>query len=192
MPDRISRAGIARTFQSVALFGDMTVLDNVVVGLHHTFARVGLLGVLLATPRARREERAARVRAQLLLAFVGLGDLAAERARNLPYGRQRLLEIARALAQDPALILLDEPAAGLTSGEIEAVDAIIRRMKAAGLSILLIEHHMDLVMNVSDRITVLDFGQKIAAGPPAEIQRDARVISAYLGAPVEELPTATA
>ena len=187
VPDRISRAGIARTFQNVALFGDMTVLDNVVVGLHHTFAKVGLLGVLLATARARREERAARGRAQLLLDFVGLGDLAAERARNLPYGKQRLLEIARALAQDPALILLDEPAAGLTSGEIEDVDAIIRRIKAAGLSILLIEHHMDLVMNVSDRITVLDFGQKIAAGPPAEIQRDARVISAYLGAPAEEL-----
>ena len=187
VPDRISRAGIARTFQNVALFGDMTVLDNVVVGLHHTFQKVGLLGVLLATPRARREERAARARAQLLLDFVGLGDLAAERARNLPYGRQRLLEIARALAQDPALILLDEPAAGLTSGEIEDVDAIIRRIKAAGLSILLIEHHMDLVMNVSDRITVLDFGQKIAAGPPAQIQRDARVISAYLGAPAEEL-----
>lgn len=187
VPDRISRAGIARTFQNVALFGDMTVLDNVVVGLHHTFQKVGLLGVLLATPRARREERAARARAQLLLDFVGLGDLATERARNLPYGRQRLLEIARALAQDPALILLDEPAAGLTSGEIEDVEAIIRRIKAAGLSILLIEHHMDLVMNVSDRITVLDFGQKIAAGPPAEIQRDARVISAYLGAPAEEL-----
>lgn len=191
-PHNISRAGIARTFQNVALFGDMTLLDNVLVGLHHTFSRITLLDLFTASPRARREERAARARAQLLLEFVGLGDLANERARNLPYGKQRLLEIARALAQNPALVLLDEPAAGCTAGEISAIDKIIGKMKAAGLSILLIEHHMDLVMNVSDRVSVLDFGQKIASGTPAEIQRNERVISAYLGAPADELPPAAA
>ena len=190
LPNHISHLGIARTFQNVALFGDMTVIENVMVGLHHTFHRTSLLDIFFASPRARREERAARGRAQLLLDFVGLGNLAAERAKNLPYGRQRLLEIARALAQNPALVLLDEPAAGLTSGEIADVDKIICKIKAAGLSTLLIEHHMDLVMNVSDRITVLDFGQKIAEGSPAEIQRNERVISAYLGAPIEELPPA--
>lgn len=182
-PNAISRAGIARTFQNVALFGDMTVLENVLVGLHHTFHSgvVGLLHVLLATPRAKREEREARARAQSLLDFVRLGHLTNERAKNLPYGKQRLLEIARALAQDPSLILLDEPAAGLTSGEITEVDELIDKLRARGLAVLLIEHHMDLVMAVSDEITVLDFGQKIAEGKPAEIQMNERVISAYLG-----------
>lgn len=179
-PHDVSRAGIARTFQNVALFGDMTVLENVLVGLHHTFGG-GLLHVLFATPRAHREEREARVRAQALLDFVGIGKLAAERARNLPYGQQRLLEIARALAQNPRLILLDEPAAGLTSGEIAVVDELIDKLKARGLSVLLIEHHMDLVMAVSDEITVLDFGQKIAEGTPPEIQQNERVLGAYLG-----------
>ena len=192
MPHHISRSGIARTFQNVALFGEMSLLDNVMVGLHHTFRKIGLLDIFISSPRARREERAARARAQVLLDFVGLGALAGESAKNLPYGKQRLLEIARALAQDPALILLDEPAAGCTAGEIAAIDDIIDKLKAAGLSILLIEHHMDLVMNVSDRITVLDFGQKIAAGTPAEIQRNECVISAYLGAPADELPPSAA
>jgi branched-chain amino acid transport system permease protein len=180
LPHEVSRSGIARTFQNVALFGHMTVLENVLVGLHHTYGG-GLLRVLLRTPGARREDRQARLRAQALLEFVGLGELAGEQARSLPYGKQRLLEIARALAQDPALILLDEPAAGLTSGEIAAVDQLIVALKARGLGILLIEHHMDLVMAVSDEVTVLDFGQQIARGKPEEIQRDERVISAYLG-----------
>jgi branched-chain amino acid transport system permease protein len=184
-PHTISRTGISRTFQNVALFGEMTVLENVLVGLHHTF-HGGLLHVLFHTPRARREEKEARARAQSLLDFVGLGHLAAERARNLPYGQQRLLEIARALAQDPALILLDEPAAGLTSGEITVVDDLIDKLKARGLSILLIEHHMDLVMAVADEITVLDFGKKIAEGAPDEIQQNERVISAYLGTTVHD------
>ena len=188
-PSGVSRLGIARTFQNVALFGDMSVLENVLIGLHHTFSG-NLFPVLLRTPKAKREEREARARAQALLEFVGIGDLAGERARNLPYGRQRLLEIARALAQDPALILLDEPAAGLTSGEIAAVDAIITKIRDQGIGILLIEHHMDLVMAVSDEITVLDFGQKIAEGKPQEIQKNERVISAYLGTTAGEAASA--
>lgn len=182
-PHTISMLGIARTFQNVALFGNMTALENVLVGLHHTFGG-GLLHVIFRTPRARREESMARARAQALLDFVGLGHLAAESARNLPYGQQRLLEIARALAQDPALILLDEPAAGLTSGEIAVVDELIDKLRDRRLAILLIEHHMDLVMAVANEITVLDFGKKIAEGAPAEIQRNERVISAYLGTTV--------
>jgi branched-chain amino acid transport system permease protein len=182
-PNLISRLGVARTFQNVALFGDMSVLENVLVGLHHTFAG-GLWPVLLGTRKARREEQEARRRAQALLDFVGIGGLARERARSLPYGKQRLLEIARALAQDPVVILLDEPAAGLTSGEIAAVDELIDGLRARGLAILLIEHHMELVMAVSDEVTVLDFGQRIAHGRPEQVQRDERVIGAYLGTAV--------
>ena len=183
----VTEAGIARTFQNIRLFANMTVLENVLVG-RHTRTSEGLLDALLRLPRFRRAERASEERALELLDFIGLAHKREHLARNLPYGEQRKLEIARALASEPGLLLLDEPTAGMTASETTATRELVLAIRELGTAVLVIEHDMRFIFNLCDKVAVLVRGEKLVEGGPETVQNDERVIAAYLGTPLDDDP----